>query len=127
MADSINIDYYLACGDSDVPHFWDVFTEKHFRHCCAFKWDGYNWILIDPLGQCLDITIMPYSSDDDVPDIMRKAGFTVIRYKAKTKHKFIFRGILTCVTVCKQLMGIKAAWVVTPRQLHNYIKRSNTL
>ena len=97
------------------------------RHCCAFKWDGYNWILIDPLGQCLDITIMPYSSDDDVPDIMRKAGFTVIRYKAKTKHKFIFRGILTCVTVCKQLMGIKAAWVVTPRQLHNYIKRSNTL
>ena len=122
----MKIDYYIAFGDSEIPHFWDVFTKKHFRHCCAFKWDGFNWILVDPLGQCLDVNIMPYTSEDDVPHIFREAGWTVIRYKKTIKDKFIFRGMLTCVTVCKQVLGIKACWVVTPWQLHNYIQRRNT-
>jgi len=126
MADSIKIDYFIAFGHSDVRHFWDVFTQKGFRHCCAFKFDGFNWLLVDPLGQCLDINIMPYTSEDDVPYIFRQAGWTVIRYKKTIKPQFIFRGVLTCVTVCKQLLGIKACWVVTPWQLHNYIKRRST-
>jgi hypothetical protein len=126
MADSIKLDYYIAFGDSKVKHFWDVFTRQGYRHCCAFKWDGYNWILIDPLGQCLDINIMPYNSEDDVPQLFKQNGWTVIRYKKNIKPKFIFRGILTCVTVCKQVLGIKACWVVTPWQLHNYIQRRNT-
>ena len=74
----MKIDYYVAFGDSKVKHFWDVFTCQGFRHCCAFKWDGFNWILVDPLGQCLDVTIMPYGSEDDVPSIFKKAGWTVV-------------------------------------------------
>ena len=126
MADSIKIDCFVAFGDSDIPHFWDVFTKQHFRHCCVFKWDGFNWVLIDPLGQQLAFDVMPYTSEDDVPNLFEQAGWKVIRYKNTIKPKFIFRGILTCVTVCKQVLGIKAAWVVTPLQLHNYIKRKNT-
>ena len=126
MADSLKLDYFIAFGDSDVPHFWDVFTRKGFRHCCAFKWDGYNWILIDPLGQQLDVNVMPYTSEDDVPHLFKQTGWKVIRYKKTIKPKFIFRGMLTCVTVCKQVLGIKACWVVTPWQLHNYLKRRNT-
>ena len=126
MADSLNIDYFVAFGDSNVRHFWDVFTRKGFRHCCVFKWDGYNWLLIDPLGQHLDVNVMPYTSEDDVPYLFKQAGWKVIRYKKTIKPKFIFRGMLTCVTVCKQVLGIKAAWVVTPWQLHKYIKRRST-
>jgi hypothetical protein len=120
------VDYYLAFGDSDNRHFWDVFTVKGFRHCCAIKWDGYNWILIDPLGQLLDINILPYTELDNVPNLFRENNWTVIRYNKEIKERFIPRGMLTCVTVCKQLLGIKACWVVTPWQLHNYIKRRNT-
>ena len=119
-------DYYLGFGDSDIPHFWDVFTRKGFRHCFAFNWDGYNWILVDPLGQSLNVEVLPYGSEDNVPHIFKQAGYTIIRYKQKDNTKFIFRGMLTCVTVCKQVLGIKAAWVVTPWQLHNYIQRRNT-
>jgi len=122
----MNIDYYLAFGDSDIPHFWDVFTQKGYRHCCAFKWDGFNWLLVDPLGQCLDITVLDYTSEDDVPKMFKDNGWTIIRYKKTINKKFIFRGVMTCVTVCKQLLGIKACWVVTPKQLYNYVKRSNT-
>ena len=120
------VDYYLAFGDSSNRHFWDVFTRKGFRHCCAIKWDGYNWILIDPLGQLLDINILPYTKLDNVPNLFRENNWTVIRYNQKIKEKFIHRGMLTCVTVCKQLLGIKACWVVTPWQLYNYIQRRNT-
>ena len=122
----MKIDYYLAFGDSDIPHFWDVFTQEGFRHCCAFKWDGFNWLLVDPLGQQLDITVLNYTGEDDVPRIFKDAGWTVIRYKKTIQPKFIFRGVMTCVTICKQLLGIKACWVVTPKQLHNYIKRRTT-
>ena len=119
---TIKADYYFAFGNSDFPHLWDIFTRKGFRHCCAFKWDGFNWLLVDPLGQGLDITILNYTSEDDVPSIFRQAGWTVIRAKT-INDKFIFRGLMTCVTVCKQLVGIKACWVVTPWQLYNYIKK----
>jgi len=119
---TIKADYYFAFGNSDFPHLWDIFTRKGFRHCCAFKWNGFNWLLVDPLGQGLDITILNYTSEDDVPSIFRQAGWTVIRAKT-INDKFIFRGLMTCVTVCKQLVGIKACWVVTPWQLYNYIKK----
>jgi len=119
---TIKADYYFAFGNSDFPHLWDIFTRQGFRHCCAFKWDGFNWLLVDPLGQGLDITILNYTSEDDVPSIFRQAGWTVIRAKT-INDKFIFRGLMTCVTVCKQLVGIKACWVVTPWQLYNYIKK----
>ena len=122
----MKIDYYLAFGDSEIPHFWDVFTQRGFRHCCAFKWDGFNWLLVDPLGQCLDITVLNYTSEDDVPKMFKDNGWTIIRYKKTINKKFIFRGVMTCVTVCKQLLGIKACWVVTPKQLYNYIQRSTT-
>ena len=121
-----SVDYFVAFGDSSVPHFWDVFTRQGFRHCCAFKFDGYNWVLVDPLGQVLDVNVLPYTVEDDVPNLFRNNGWTVIRYSKQIKHKFIFGGILTCVTVCKQVLGIKACWVVTPWQLHNYIERRNT-
>ena len=119
---TLKADYYFAFGNSDFPHLWDIFTRKGFRHCCAFKWDGFNWLLVDPLGQGLDITILNYTSEDDVPSIFRQAGWTVIRAKT-INDKFIFRGLMTCVTVCKQLVGIKACWGVTPWQLYNYIKK----
>ena len=119
---TLKADYYFAFGNSDFPHLWDIFTRKGFRHCCAFKWDGFNWLLVDPLGQGLDITILNYTSEDDVPSIFRQAGWTVIRAKT-INDKFIFRGLMTCVTVCKQLVGIKACWVVTPWQFYNYIKK----
>lgn len=122
---ALKADYYFAFGDSTFSHLWDIFTRKGFRHCCAFKWDGFNWLLIDPLGQGLDITILNYTNEDDVPSIFKQAGWTVIRVKT-INDKFIFRGLMTCVTVCKQLVGIKACWVVTPWQLYNYIKRRNT-
>ena len=79
--ETIKVDYYFAFGDSSVPHLWDLFTRKGFRHCCAFKWDGFNWILIDPLGQGLDITILNYTNEDDVPSYFKNTGWTVIRIK----------------------------------------------
>ena len=119
---TLKADYYFAFGDSTFPHLWDIFTRKGFRHCCAFKWDGFNWLLVDPLGQGLDINVLPYTSTDDVPSIFKDSGWTVIRAKT-INDKFIFRGLMTCVTVCKQLVGIKACWVVTPWQLYNYIQK----
>lgn len=30
-------------------------------------------------------------------------------------------GVKTCVSVAKSMLGIRAAWILTPLQLHNYV------
>jgi hypothetical protein len=30
-------------------------------------------------------------------------------------------GLKTCVTIAKAMLGVRAAWVITPKQLHDYV------
>ena len=115
--------YYIGFSEREGLHFWDVFTTKKFRHCFAFKWDGFNWIVIESLGCVLEVEILPYGEDDDVPQIMEDAGYLITQMKRVEHNKYIFRGWMTCVTVVKHLLGIRKPWIVTPKQLYNYIKR----
>jgi hypothetical protein len=125
MADELDyeIDWYIAFADTDVFHPWDVVTCKDFRHCFAFRWDGYNWILVDYIGSWLEVQVMPYYHEDDVPDIMLAKGFKIVYVRKHRRDKFILRGLMTCVSVMKHLLGIRSWWVITPKQLYNYLKR----
>mgnify|MGYP003650125169 FL=1 len=117
--------YYICFTDREGLHFWDVFTSNKFRHCFALRWDGFNWILIESLGCSLEVSILPYAEDDDVPQIMKDGGFLVTQMDKQENNKYIFRGWMTCVTVIKHLLGIRKAWIVTPKQLYKYIARRN--
>jgi hypothetical protein len=116
-------EYYICYRDKVEFDFWDIFTCKYFRHCSVFWFDGYNWLSADYLGCFLNVEILPYSADDDVVKIMTGAGFIVQKTIRKENDRFIFRGWMTCVTVVKHFLGIRAAWVMTPKQLYNYLER----
>jgi len=117
------MDYYVVYRDRSSLHFWDVFTSKGFRHCSAIWWDGFNWISMDHIACNIEVGIMPYGKKDDVVQILKDEGFIVQKVKQSDNERFIFRGWMTCVTVVKHLLGIRAAWVVTPKQLFNYLER----
>lgn len=119
------IDWWIVFTDSGRWNVWDVFTSKGFRHCFAFRWDGYNWILIDPLGSWLEVQVMPYTHEDNVPQMMIELGHKVLYVKKNRENRFILRGIMTCVNIMKHLLGVKSWWIITPKQLYNYLVREN--
>ncbi len=48
----------------------------------------------------------------------------IIKVRMRLKSDgVIFRGIITCVSIVKAAMGIKAWWVMTPQQLRRYLLR----
>ena len=117
------IDWYVAFADRKQRDFWDVFTCQGFRHCFAFRWDGFNWILVDPLSSWLEIQVMPYGPKDNVPVLMEQLGNRVCYVKRSRRNKVIFRGMMTCVSTIKHLLGIRRFWVVTPRQLFKQLTK----
>lgn len=117
--------WYVAFVGDRGRNLWDIFTTKEFRHCYAFRWDGYNWIVVDALSNITEICILPFGEDVDLPAKIVEDGQKVVYFSRQRQDKFIFRGLLTCVSMVKHLLGIRAWWVVTPKQLYNYI-RSNT-
>jgi len=114
--------WYVAFVGERGRNPWDIFTGKGFRHCYAFRWDGWNWIVVDSISSGTEVCILPFGNEVDLPAKIVEDGQKVV-YVVKQKHnKFIFRGILTCVSSVKHLLGIRAWWVVTPKQLFNYVK-----
>jgi len=117
------IDWLVVFVDSGRFNMWDIFTSKGYRHCFAIRWDGYNWVMIDPMGSWLEVQVLPYGPEDNVAEMMRDRGYRVGYVRKSRRDRFIFRGFMTCVSTVKHLLGIRAAWVITPKQLHNYIIR----
>jgi len=117
------IDWYIVFADGGRWHIWDIFTSPGYRHCFAIRWDGFNWVLIEPFGSWLEVQVMPYGPKDNVPQLMVSLGHKVMYIRKSRQNKFIMRGILTCVTIMKHLLGIRAWWILTPKQLAKYLER----
>ena len=119
------IDWFVVFTDSGRWNLWDIATSKGFRHCFAVRWDGFNWICVDPLGSWLEVQVMPYGHEDNVPQMMLELGHKVVYVRKQRKNKLILRGLMTCVSIMKHLIGVNAYWVVTPKQLYNYLRKRN--
>jgi len=115
--------WYVVFVDGMGNNFWDVVTCKKFRHCYAFRWDGYNWIVVDALSQSLEVHILPFGQEVDLPKETLALGHQLVYFTKLRRGSFIFRGLMTCVSTVKHLLGIRAWWIVTPKQLYNYLTK----
>jgi len=75
-------------------NFWDVVTCKKFRHCYAFRWDGYNWIVVDALSQSLEVHILPFGQEVDLPkettpEELKKFEEDIIRINQRFLNKMV--------------------------------------
>ena len=120
-----DIEYYIVFVDGGRWNLWDVFTSSGWRHCYAIHYDGFNWIEINPYSSFLDVLILDYVDDEDVPQLLVSQGHKVVYIKKQRKDKFRMRGLLTCVSIIKHLLGIRAWWVITPKQLAKHLVRKH--
>lgn len=86
--------------------------------------DCYS-IIINPITFCIRVD-MVWQRPRDLVDAMLADGYTAafaVPVDHDYKTDYIPRGLLTCVSVVKALLGIRAWHVWTPEQLATYLAR----
>jgi hypothetical protein len=95
-----------------------------FRHCFVALHDGGTWVTCDPLKDRIELRALPLPADFDLGSFYARRGHIVLRGLTRPG---LPRGSvavvpLTCVTVAKRLLGVRAPWVLTPRQLWRHLR-----
>lgn len=90
-----------------------------FRHCFVTLRDGATWLCCDPLKDRIELAILPVTPWFDLPRFYAKRGHTVLLGSTKPDlpRRPLAIAPLTCVTIAKRLLGVRAPWVLTPWQL----------
>lgn len=113
---------------------WRVFTRRKWRHCLiilpayypapGLMSDCYS-IVINPITFCIRVD-MVWQKPRELVDEMLEAGYTAafaVPVDHDYKKEYIPRGLLTCVSVVKALLGLQAWYVWTPEHLARYLAR----
>lgn len=136
--DSVGGAYLPARPNTLGQHqrIWAVFTDETripwlrvlrpgFRHCFAILNDGRHWTAVEPLSNCLEVTILPPGADFNLPEFLRAQGHKVVEAELRRHpHPQAQLAILNCVEVVKRMLGISLPWIVTPYQLYRHLERA---
>jgi len=95
-----------------------------FRHCFVALCDGAAWLACDALKDRLELSILPISPEFDLAGFYAKRGHTVLlgTTRPNLPRRPLALTLLTCVTIAKRVLGVRAPWVVTPRQLCRHLQ-----
>lgn len=97
--------------------------EPPFQHVYAMKKSqgGQFWIVVNPLSEYTEVDMIPVS---EYPHIRLYTGedAVILPVESNIKHKERWTlCVINCVEIVKSLLGIRAFWVFTPKQLYNYL------
>lgn len=110
-------------------YWWTRIVSPDFAHVFALKWAGDQWLMVHPRIGYLEVQALPYYDEQDIDQIVQdleidhthKVGFERLN-KQRTRTPWLL-WVWTCTEQVKALLGIRAVWVFTPRQLHRYVTR----
>lgn len=88
--------------------------------------DGLDHVdLWRPLGQGFYLVLAAYHDCVSMELVEGEPSGLVQRVTARRpRGKAMFpAGLKTCVTIAKAALGIRAPWVITPRQLYRYVQK----
>jgi hypothetical protein len=129
------VPFYVVFQSAPERSPWQLWTSPAFRHCWAFRpiWfpeqglaaDEFTLKIEFPEGQVdvavwwteTDETVETYLAEPLVTDILR------VVVDVDSKMGYMPKGLLTCVSGLKALLGVRAWWVLTPRQLYQHLLR----
>jgi len=94
-----------------------------FRHCFVVLRDGQAWLACDPLKDRIELSVLSVPPGFDLPGFYAARGHMVLC--GATRPDLPRRGFviapLSCVTIAKRLLGVRAPWIMTPWQLHRHL------
>lgn len=95
-----------------------------FRHCFVALRERGAWLTWDPLKDRIELSLLPIPADFDLAGFYADRGYTVLLGQTKPDQPCQALAIapLTCVTIAKRLLGVRAPWLFTPWQLCRHLK-----
>lgn len=122
-ADNFPVEWWLIYGKTERSQWWNSFLHKDFQHVQAMRRDGSIWIHFAPHCEFLDIKILRTDANPWQLFPGHKIQRVVMLRKEGILRSPWHTGAITCVELVKALLGIRAWYVRTPRQLFNYCRR----
>jgi len=121
--------YVIAFTHQGSPRWWNRFLHPRALHVFALKWTGKHWVMVHPRIAYLEVQVLEYDQESDLPEIVAKMeidGLCRVNFNHldtdRIRVPWLF-GPWTCVSQIKALLGIRAWWVLTPRQLWLHLNR----
>ena len=124
-------DFFVVFAPTAFRRIWSPFCAKNFKHCWVF-WPNYlgtpglmtprNTIKVEAQSSNIDIDVW-YADPLEVAESFLPLSTDILRISLPFKTSFTYRprGIITCVSIVKAVMDLKATWVLTPEQLHRHL------
>lgn len=93
-----------------------------FRHCfVAVRRDGC-WVVCNPLSHFTDLDVIGAMPAASLAAWYRERGFRVVETETRVPPPVLAPvRPFTCVEAVKRILGLRAPWVFTPRQLYRHL------
>lgn len=128
MIDKTNLvtDWHVIFEDQGHLRNWREFAPfAKFTHCEVVGRDATNWITVRPINAGLKVVTTKIPASHNVTEYFKPTESMVMikapKFKKK-KPRVILLAPWTCVEVCKAMIGCGCWYIVTPDQLHEYLK-----
>lgn len=98
-----------------------------YAHVWALQWDGFNWLSVTPYVGYTEVMILPQQKRTDFKDIVGKKRWCqveVIADPARVRIPWIL-GTTFCVDQIKTLLGLRNPFIITPRQLWDFLQKNS--
>jgi hypothetical protein len=103
---------------------WLRHLRTGFRHCFVALRERGVWLTCDPLKDRIELSLLPIPADFDLARFYADCGHTVLlgQTRPDLPRRAFAIAPLTCVTIAKRLLGVRAPWLLTPWQLCRHLK-----
>ena len=103
--------------------YWLRALARGFRHCFVVLEHGPAWLVCDSLKSHMELSLLDLPESFDLARYYANQGHYVLvgRIGSERPRTAIAVAPLTCVSVAKRLLAIRAAGVWTPRQLFSHL------
>jgi len=116
-------------GFKEAKFFIRHFLKKDFGHVYVLMKDYYNWGLIDPRNKSLEVMLLPYRPEENVPFITKKEfGHSILEVVVEKKinkwpnlNPFY---MINCVNIVKYVLGVRL-FCFTPYGLYKKLSKMN--
>lgn len=108
------------------PVWWTRWTHAGYRHCLVARQQGEDATLVlDHAGTRLRCDVVPVPIGAFLRGLQEHAACWVLIVVLPMAGAALawLRPPLTCVELVKSALGIRAWWIVTPRQLARFLRR----
>lgn len=119
MAEGSQRAFIVFGGGADMA--WQRLLRPGFRHCFAALEEAGGWLVLEPLSGRLLATRLDLPPGFDLPGFYRRAGLVVtgpFRPAPPRPRRLPALSPMTCVALCRAVLGPDAPFALTPNGLH---------